>query len=76
MVFKKATGEAAWSEMYARLCRKVMEQISSEVQDEKVPRMRRASPSLVVFCSTNTFFFAVKTISSVDGHRRKLLLPP
>ncbi|KAF9440292.1 ARM repeat-containing protein, partial [Macrolepiota fuliginosa MF-IS2] len=34
LVFEKATDEAAWSEMYSRLCRKMMEQISSKVQDD------------------------------------------
>ena len=32
LVFEKATDKAAWSEMYARLCRKMMEQISTNVQ--------------------------------------------
>ena len=32
LVFEKATDKAAWSEMYARLCRKIMEQISTNVQ--------------------------------------------
>ncbi|KAL6305170.1 hypothetical protein BKA93DRAFT_780253 [Sparassis latifolia] len=36
LVFEKATDEATWSEMYARLCRKMMEQISSKVQDEGI----------------------------------------
>ncbi|TFK50969.1 ARM repeat-containing protein [Heliocybe sulcata] len=36
LVFEKATDEAAWSEMYARLCRKMMEQISPDVQDEGI----------------------------------------
>ena len=36
LVFEKATDEAAWSEMYARLCRKMMEQISSKVQDDSI----------------------------------------
>ncbi|KAH7909368.1 ARM repeat-containing protein [Hygrophoropsis aurantiaca] len=36
LVFEKATDEAAWSEMYARLCRKMMEQISAEVQDDGI----------------------------------------
>jgi len=36
LVFEKATDEAAWSEMYARLCRKMMEQISSQVQDDGI----------------------------------------
>ncbi|KAG0708594.1 ARM repeat-containing protein [Suillus ampliporus] len=36
LVFEKATDEAAWSEMYARLCRKMMEQISPEVQDDEI----------------------------------------
>ncbi|KAG1746338.1 hypothetical protein EDB19DRAFT_1905801 [Suillus lakei] len=36
LVFERATDEAAWSEMYARLCRKMMEQISPEVQDDEI----------------------------------------
>ena len=36
LVFEKATDEAAWSEMYARLCLKMMEQISKNVQDEGI----------------------------------------
>ncbi|KAH6913934.1 hypothetical protein BKA70DRAFT_1383662 [Coprinopsis sp. MPI-PUGE-AT-0042] len=36
LVFVKATDEANWSEMYARLCRKMMEQISPKVQDEGI----------------------------------------
>ncbi|KAG2366186.1 armadillo-type protein [Suillus spraguei] len=36
LVFDKAIDEATWSEMYARLCRKMMEEISPEVQDEGV----------------------------------------
>lgn len=36
LVFEKATDEANWSEMYARLCRKMMEQISPNVQDETI----------------------------------------
>ncbi|KAH8087801.1 armadillo-type protein [Cristinia sonorae] len=36
LVFEKATDEAAWSEMYARLCRKMMEQISTKVQDDGI----------------------------------------
>jgi translation initiation factor 4G len=36
LVFEKATDEAPWSEMYARLCRKMMEQISPKVQDEGI----------------------------------------
>jgi translation initiation factor 4G len=36
LVFEKATDEASWSEMYARLCRKMMEQISTEIQDEGI----------------------------------------
>lgn len=36
LVFEKATDEAAWSEMYARLCRKMMEQISPKVQDDGI----------------------------------------
>ena len=33
LVFEKAADEAGWSEMYARLCWKMMETISPEVQD-------------------------------------------
>jgi translation initiation factor 4G len=36
LVFEKATDEATWSEMYARLCRKMMEQISTNVHDEGI----------------------------------------
>lgn len=36
LIFEKATDEAAWSEMYAQLCRKLMEQLSSEVTDESL----------------------------------------
>ncbi|KAJ6458606.1 armadillo-type protein [Mycena vulgaris] len=36
LVFEKATDEAMWSEMYARLCRKMMEQISPKVQDDGI----------------------------------------
>ncbi|KAK0226383.1 armadillo-type protein [Armillaria fumosa] len=36
LVFEKATDEAMWSEMYARLCRKMMEQISPKVQDDDI----------------------------------------
>jgi translation initiation factor 4G len=32
----EATGEAAWLEMYARLCRKMMETISPNVQDDGI----------------------------------------
>ncbi|KAG2073729.1 ARM repeat-containing protein [Suillus decipiens] len=39
LVFEKAIDEATWSEMYARLCRKMMEEISPEVQDEGVKDM-------------------------------------
>lgn len=35
-VFEKATDEATWSHMYARLCRKMMEHVSSDVRDENV----------------------------------------
>jgi translation initiation factor 4G len=36
LTFEKAVDEAAWSEMYARLCRKMMEQISSDVQKDGI----------------------------------------
>ncbi|GAA6062870.1 hypothetical protein JCM10212_000792 [Sporobolomyces blumeae] len=36
LIFEKATDEATWSEMYARLCRKLMERVSPEVRDETV----------------------------------------
>ena len=36
LVFKKATDEATWSEMYAQLCRKMMEQMSTKVQDDSI----------------------------------------
>lgn len=34
LIFEKATDEAAWSEMYAQLCRKLQEKLSLDVQDE------------------------------------------
>ncbi|KAF8678962.1 ARM repeat-containing protein [Rhizoctonia solani] len=36
VIFEKAKDEAAFSEMYARLCRKMMERISLNVRDEKI----------------------------------------
>lgn len=36
LIFEKATDEAAWSETYARLCQKMMERISPNVQDKSV----------------------------------------
>ncbi|KAG2137370.1 armadillo-type protein [Suillus cothurnatus] len=39
LVFEKAIDESVWSEMYARLCRKMMEQISPEVQDDGIKNM-------------------------------------
>ncbi|GAA5981089.1 hypothetical protein JCM10908_003980 [Rhodotorula pacifica] len=36
LIFEKATDEATWSEMYARLCRFLMESVSAEVHDESV----------------------------------------
>ncbi|KAF8176557.1 armadillo-type protein [Pholiota molesta] len=36
LVFEEATDEGIWSEMYARLCRKMMEQISPKVQDDGI----------------------------------------
>lgn len=34
LVSEKATGEAAWPDTYARLCRKMMEQSSPKAQDD------------------------------------------
>ena len=36
LIFEKATDEAIFSEMYARLCRKMMEQINPKVQDDGI----------------------------------------
>ncbi|PWN41646.1 hypothetical protein IE81DRAFT_324274 [Ceraceosorus guamensis] len=36
LIFEKATDEAAFSEMYARLCRRLMEEVSAEVKDENL----------------------------------------
>ena len=36
LVFEQATDDANWSEMYARLCRKMMETISPKVQDHGI----------------------------------------
>lgn len=44
LIFEKATDEAAWSEMYAQLCRKLQERISPEISDEN---LRSADGKLV-----------------------------
>ncbi|KNE93094.1 hypothetical protein PSTG_13483 [Puccinia striiformis f. sp. tritici PST-78] len=36
LIFEKATDEAHWSEMYAKLCRKLMEKLSAAVKDESI----------------------------------------
>lgn len=36
LIFEKATDEAAWSEMYARLCRKIMEKLDPNIADENI----------------------------------------
>jgi translation initiation factor 4G len=36
LIFESAVCEAAWSEMYARLCRKMMDGISPNVRDDRV----------------------------------------
>ncbi|KXN87501.1 Eukaryotic translation initiation factor 4 gamma [Leucoagaricus sp. SymC.cos] len=36
LVYDKAMDDPGWSDMYARLCRKMMEQISNKVQDDGV----------------------------------------
>lgn len=36
LVFEKATDEAAWSELYATLCRKIMEKLDPNIQDENI----------------------------------------
>ena len=36
LIFEHATDEAAWSEIYARLCRKMMDRISSNVKDDGI----------------------------------------
>jgi len=40
LVFGSAAGEARWSEMYARLCRKMMERISPQVQDDRIKNLK------------------------------------
>ncbi|EIM21897.1 hypothetical protein WALSEDRAFT_32440 [Wallemia mellicola CBS 633.66] len=37
LVFEKATDEAVWSEMYARLCRKMYDQLSANISDKDQP---------------------------------------
>ena len=39
LVFEKATDEVKWSEMYARLCRKMMETVSPKVQDDGIKNL-------------------------------------
>jgi translation initiation factor 4G len=40
LIFEKATDEAVWSEMYARLCRKIMERLSVDIKDEALPDVK------------------------------------
>ena len=40
LVFEHAIDGATWSEMYARLCRKMMEQISPKLQDDGIKNSR------------------------------------
>ena len=51
LVFKKATDEATWSEMYVQLCtgRKMMAQISTNVQDSDDGIKNNGKPVLNVF---------------------------
>ena len=51
LMFKKAMDEATWSEMYARLCtgRKMMAQISTNVQDSDDGIKNNGKPVLNVF---------------------------
>ena len=39
LVFKKATDEATWSEMYVKLYQKMQEKISSNIQDDNLKNM-------------------------------------
>ncbi|GAA96446.1 hypothetical protein E5Q_03114 [Mixia osmundae IAM 14324] len=44
LIFEKATDEAAWSEMYARLCRKIQDELSPEVVDLTIERKDGQAP--------------------------------
>jgi len=44
LVFEKATDEATWSEMYARLCRFLMERISPDVRDDSIRNNQDGKP--------------------------------
>jgi translation initiation factor 4G len=44
LVFEKATDEATWSEMYARLCRFLMERISADVRDDSIRNNQDGKP--------------------------------
>jgi hypothetical protein len=59
LVFENATDEPVWSEMYACLCRKTMEQISSKVQEDGI---KNAEGSF----SVNNCGIDTRTISSAD----------
>lgn len=51
LVFEKATDAANWSEMYACLCHKMMEQISPIVQDETIKNMEgKPITGSLLFC--------------------------
>lgn len=73
LVFEKATDEASLSEMYTRLCLKMMKMINQYVQDDGITT-RKASLSLAVHHSASNFSIAARKNSSVVGRKRKLPL--
>ena len=73
LVFEKATDEATWFEMYARLCRKMMEQISPKVQDDGI-RNDEGKLTADGQLFRKYLLNRCQGTLSVDGLRRRLLL--
>jgi translation initiation factor 4G len=77
LVFEKATDEATWSdsETYARLCRKMMEQISSKVQDAGI-KNNEGKPITCGQSFPQISAIDAKRISSRVGWQRRRQPPP
>lgn len=72
LVFEKAIDEVAWSEMYARLYRKMMEQISSKIQDDGI-KNSEGKPIAGGQLSGNISSTVARRTSSVVRWRRRRL---